>query len=252
MGELFQAGVLMHSAETGTGNGTALVLSNHPGMQTVAVLQVTGINGETITFEATADNSNWVSINMQNLATLAVGTTATANGIYATNVTGLLQLRARISTGGSGSVTVSGNATCEGIAPGAASTVTVGSIAAGTDTIGATLDAGIKATTSLGVSSAVVTSADASTATAVTGAPTSGQKLVIWDIIASTGSTALQLDFEEETSGTVLFTAYLPANGFIQITPRGKVKLATADKKLMVDASAAGAVSVTVIYSSEA
>ena len=124
-------------------------------------------------------------------------------------------------------------------------------LAAGTDIIGSTKDAGPHWTSSFGVSSAVFTSADATTAAAVTDAPTSGQKLVITDIVASS-DTALFLLFQCETSGVVIFKVFLPANGTVQITPRGKVKLATADKKLMVDASAAGNVAVTVSYYSEA
>jgi hypothetical protein len=123
--------------------------------------------------------------------------------------------------------------------------------ASATTSIGATTDNGPAWTTVLGVTSAVVTSADATTATAVTAAPTSGQKLVITDIIASS-DTAMFLLFQEETSGTVLFKIWLPANGTVQLTPRGKVKLATADKKLLVDASATGNIAVTALYYSEA
>jgi hypothetical protein len=113
-------------------------------------------------------------------------------------------------------------------------------------------DAGILQTTVLGVSGAVVASADMSTATAVTAAPTSGQKLVITDLYISLGSTAMQIDIEEETSGTVFFTIHGAANGFYQVIPRGRFKLATANKKLMVDTSAAGNIAVTAIYYSEA
>lgn len=103
-----------------------------------------------------------------------------------------------------------------------------------------------------GVSGAVFTSADASTAAAVTDAPTGGQKLVIDDIIFSVGSTAMQVDFEIETAGTNFLTFYCAADTSYQFTPRGKFKLPTADKKLMVDTSAAGNIAVTVWYHSEA
>ena len=89
------------------------------------------------------------------------------------------------------------------------------------------------------------------TAAALTAAPTSGQKLIIVDIIASS-DTAMNILFEEETSGTDIFKVFLPANGTVQITPRGKVKLATADKKLTGKASVAGNVAFTVTYYSEA
>lgn len=116
---------------------------------------------------------------------------------------------------------------------------------------GALKDNGPAWTSVFGVSSAAVVSADITTATAVTSAPTSGQKLVITDIVVST-DTAMNILFEEETSGTDIFKVFLPANGTLQITPRSKVKLATADKKLTAKASVAGNVGITVSYYSEA
>jgi hypothetical protein len=101
------------------------------------------------------------------------------------------------------------------------------------------------------VSGAAKVSADLTTAAAVTDAPTSGQKIVIVDIVASS-DTAMNLLFEEETSGTDIFKVFVPANGTVQITPRGKVKLATANKKLTGKASVAGNVAITVTYYSEA
>jgi hypothetical protein len=130
--------------------------------------------------------------------------------------------------------------------------VDVLSIAAGTNNIGGTTDAGASWTTSVGVTGAAVTSADASAAdAAVTDAPTSGQKIVVDDIICSS-DTKLALSFKEETSGTLLAKIFLPADGSAQLTTRGKLKLATADRKLVVRASAAGNIAVTVLYHSEA
>lgn len=113
-----------------------------------------------------------------------------------------------------------------------------------------TYDAGMAQATSLGVSGAAVTSADMTTAAAVTDAPATGKKLVITDIIVGT-DTAMDLLFEEETSGTDIFKVFVPANGTVQITTRGKVKLATAGKKLTCKASVAGNVAVTVTYYDE-
>jgi hypothetical protein len=112
-------------------------------------------------------------------------------------------------------------------------------------------DSGAGWATVRGVSGAAVVSADATTATAVTDAPTGGQKIVITDIIFSS-DTEMNLLFEEQDSGTDVFKVFVPANGAGQITPRGKCKLATADKKLTVKASAAGNIAVTVLYYSEA
>lgn len=130
--------------------------------------------------------------------------------------------------------------------------VQIVSSAAGSTTIGNTKDAGPSWTSVFGISAARFTSADQHSAVAsVTDAPTSGQKLVITDLVVSV-DTAMSVSFKEETSGTVLYTLYMAANGVAQITPRGKMKLATADKHLQVLTSVAGNVSVTAFYYSEA
>lgn len=114
-----------------------------------------------------------------------------------------------------------------------------------------TSDNGPAWTSVFGVSGAAVVSADLTSATAVTDAPTSGQKLVIRDIVIS-ADTAMNVLLEEETSGTDIFKVFIPANGTVQLTPRSKIKLATADKKLTAKASVAGNIAVTVTYNSEA
>jgi hypothetical protein len=113
-------------------------------------------------------------------------------------------------------------------------------------------DAGPSWTTSRGIAGARFTSADQSAAVAsVTDAPTSGKKLVITDLLISS-DTALRLDFSIESSVTVIETVYMAANETKQITVRGKWKLATADKKLQVQSSIAGNLSITPFYFSEA
>lgn len=94
-------------------------------------------------------------------------------------------------------------------------------------------------------------SADVTGIVDVTAAPTSGQKIVIDDIVVSVGA-AMTLTFEDETAGTDLLVLYMAANSTVQVTPRGRIKLPVADKKLRMDSSAAGAVAVTVCYHSEA
>ena len=125
-------------------------------------------------------------------------------------------------------------------------------LAAGSAAIGATQDAGPSWASVFGVSGARYTSADRSgSAASITDAPTSGQKLVITDVLISVDA-AMRVDLKEETSGTVIASFYLPANGTMQWTPRGKTKLATADKKLQVQTSAAGNIAVTAHDYSEA
>lgn len=118
---------------------------------------------------------------------------------------------------------------------------------AGSAVIGATQDAGPSWTSSYQFTA----SADMTGAADLTAAPTAGQKIVIDDIVVS-AAVAMFISFLEETSGTEVLRLYLPANGSAQITPRGKLKLPVADKKLRGDASVAGAVAITVTYHSEA
>jgi hypothetical protein len=102
-----------------------------------------------------------------------------------------------------------------------------------------------------GVNGLPVTSANASAAAvSVTDAPISGQKIVLTDIIIST-DVEMVVDLKEETSGTVLAKFYMGADSTTQFTPRGKFKLAVADKKLQVQTSATGNISVLAIYQSE-
>lgn len=95
------------------------------------------------------------------------------------------------------------------------------------------------------------TSADMTTAVAISPAPTSGQKVVAIDVIVS-ALTALEFTIQEETSGTVFDSVLLPANGTVQLTPRGYFKTAVADKKFFGKASVAGQVRVFVNSFSEA
>lgn len=122
---------------------------------------------------------------------------------------------------------------------------------AGTNVIGGARDAGPQWTNAFGVSGVRVTSADAQTPVAITDDPTSGQKIVLTDLVISVGAD-MRVDIIEETSGTVLLTFYMVANSMVQFTPRSKMKLSTADRQLMVDTSAAGNIAVTAFYYSEA
>jgi len=96
--------LIMQSAAGATGNGTAIdtALLSHLSMQ------VSGTFSATVTFEATVDGTNWVSLQVSNVTNGAVSTTATAAGIFTCSVAGLAKVRARVSTWVSGSVTVRG------------------------------------------------------------------------------------------------------------------------------------------------
>lgn len=112
-------------------------------------------------------------------------------------------------------------------------------------------DGGPSQTLSLGVAGARFTSADQSASPAnVTDVPTSGQKIVVTELVVSSAA-AIRLDFKEETSGTVVLSVYMAVNSTVAI-PLKKLKLATANKRLQVQASGAGNIAVTPVYYSEA
>ncbi len=94
-------------------------------------------------------------------------------------------------------------------------------------------------------------SADMTTEAAISAAPTSGSKIVGMDFLVSS-DTAMNFSIQEETSGTVFAKVFIPANGVVQITPRGYLKATVANKKFMGKASVAGNVAITAICFSEA
>ena len=101
--------IIMQSAAVATGNGTAAEVTDETGGYRVLTVQVQGITTATITFEGTVDDTNWVAIAFMTLAdgsTLA--TTAAADGLYRATVTGLSQVRARMSAWTTGTITCTG------------------------------------------------------------------------------------------------------------------------------------------------
>jgi hypothetical protein len=74
---------------------------------------------------------------------------------------------------------------------------------------------------------------------------------VVDDVFLSSDD-ALRVELREETSETVLFAFYMAADSSFHLRPQGQVKLATADKKLMIRTSGAGAIRATAIVHSEA
>lgn len=104
---------------------------------------------------------------------------------------------------------------------------------------------------SKGVGSVAFTSTNCSgTYSAVTDYPFPGDCLVIDDLVVSV-DTAMRVDFVTETSNNLKYRLYLPANGSMQITTRDKMKLGTANKRLMVQTNAVGNIAVTAFYHGE-
>lgn len=120
---------VLQNAATGTGNGTVMSVLGYA----EAVVSLSGLSGDTITWEVQADGTAaWQAIAGHQIGVNgALSTTATANGDYRIAVTGYNSLRARISTYGAGTITARGYALATASKP------TAIALAAGTNTVGA-------------------------------------------------------------------------------------------------------------------
>ena len=98
---------LMQDSATAESDGVELICAGH----NVATIQVTGISGDTITWEATIGGGTWAGLRVTPLSTGTAALTATANGLYRVTVAGLRTMRARISTHSSGTIVVVGRVT---------------------------------------------------------------------------------------------------------------------------------------------
>lgn len=92
----------LHTAAVALSNGTPVDVSNYD----VIGIQVTGISGDTITWEASINGSDWVGVLVAPITTGTGALTATADGVFVLDCAGLSFLRARISTYGAGTITV--------------------------------------------------------------------------------------------------------------------------------------------------
>lgn len=104
---------------------------------------------------------------------------------------------------------------------------------------------------SLGVSGTPFHSANASAApAAVTDAPTAGKRICVTDLMVSV-AVALTVTISEETSGKVLMIMNLAPYQTVSVNLKGKFKVPTADKRLMVQTNQAGIIDVWCQYYSE-
>ena len=100
---------VMQSAATATGNGTVLDVSQ---ASTATVAMIGG--SAVVTIEASNDGVRWTTLPCYPIGNATVASTftfTTTQLISRCNVTGLAQIRARISTYTSGSITIHGIAT---------------------------------------------------------------------------------------------------------------------------------------------
>lgn len=110
----FKAGVKILTAKAASGTTTAgaeLVIIDVIGAFAYVAIQLTGISGDTVTWEGTVDGTTWVAIRLTNLTSGTAASTATANGIYAGDVRGLLKLRANVTVYSAGVITALCNLT---------------------------------------------------------------------------------------------------------------------------------------------
>lgn len=99
----------MQVGATTTGDGNSMhPLNVSSGSYSLLTAQVVGITSATITWEGTIDGTNWKGILVAPVTTGTAALTATADGIFTVDVTGMLQFRARISAWTSGTITVTG------------------------------------------------------------------------------------------------------------------------------------------------
>ena len=74
MGKQFSASYTLQSSATGTGNGTVVDVAGYSALG----LQVSGTFVGTVTFEGTVDETNYVAVQVANMNSGAVASTATA------------------------------------------------------------------------------------------------------------------------------------------------------------------------------
>jgi hypothetical protein len=113
--------LVLQSAVAATGNGNAMGVG---GLSGIAV-QVAGTFSATVTFEATVDGTNWVSLALFPSTGGTGVTSATTAGTWTGSVTGFDQFRGRVTWTSGTSVTVTAKATRAALGPGAAATAAV-------------------------------------------------------------------------------------------------------------------------------
>jgi hypothetical protein len=100
------ANATLQAAAAANGNGTAMDVQGYASV----LFNVTGTFSATVTFQGTADGTNYFGINAQNITDATQGSATTAAGLFAVGVNGMRKIRAVVSSYASGAVTVSATA----------------------------------------------------------------------------------------------------------------------------------------------
>lgn len=99
----------MQVGATAEGAGYSMTpLTINGGSYALLTAQLVGLDGDTIIWEATIDEENWIAIPALNINTREIANTATVNGLYRLVVTSFVQVRARVSMYGAGIIYVYG------------------------------------------------------------------------------------------------------------------------------------------------
>ena len=102
--------IVVMQAATALANGVSVLCAAPTNVVSVLTMQVVGITtgSAIVSFEATLDDTNWVSVKATNVTSGALAPTAEEDGIYRLACSGFLRVRARVSTYTSGTVTITG------------------------------------------------------------------------------------------------------------------------------------------------
>lgn len=98
----------MQNGATANGNGTSLPVTGYATALLNIVSSPAMSGGTTVNFEASVDDTTWVSINAHTVGANTISTTTTADGDYRINSAGYKSIRARISGYSAGTVTIKG------------------------------------------------------------------------------------------------------------------------------------------------
>jgi hypothetical protein len=102
----FLSRAILQNGATAIGAGTPMDVAGYDW----AAFQVYGmpLNANTIMWEATVDDTHWVAVNGVPITSTSGGSSTDTDGVYRVACSGLSQIRANITTYGSGTVTVTG------------------------------------------------------------------------------------------------------------------------------------------------
>lgn len=98
----------MQSGAVANGDGTSLAVTGYGTALLSVTASVAMSGGTTINFEASSDDTTWVSVLAQKVGTSTIGATTTSTGDYRLDSTGYKSVRARVSAYSAGTISVLG------------------------------------------------------------------------------------------------------------------------------------------------